>query len=346
MTTPDGSLQVIQSNAIMYEAFRRSVWLNASNRSLESMFDRALKAQVAVLGDSSTIQARTRAQLENEITYTTSDVTIKTLVKMFFNGFDSLAMADYRALQAGGRLESHLAMRLGKKLALHVDSQIAALIAGSTTLGDSSTRITYDTVDGSGNDNKIEVGTATTDFISRTFPYNPTNSSGKDVFADFEKAVKDAHLLLAEKDVVDGEFVGDYGGGQLALMLPLALARVLVDRIADKGELRMAGDVAGQAIQRRGIFGTSAYMGTAFGMADIVGTNSLPAPTGTTNWASYVLPSNGVLQAGFPLLAIDEAMFGQGNTKGAYVYRRTAVGEWYAGVLDPKHIVQITVHAD
>ena len=180
MTTLDAAANQIQSNAILYQAFRKSVWLNASNRMLEQYMSRALSVSVLELGDSSVVQDRTRAQLEEATTYTTSDVTETTFTKNYFNGFDSLSMADYRILEAGGKLESFIADRLGKKLALHVDDKIAGVVAGAT----------YDSVDGSGNDNLIAVDSART--LTRAFPHKPAGNNAQRQFAD---ALKDAHTL-------------------------------------------------------------------------------------------------------------------------------------------------------
>ena len=327
MATNVSSTNQIQSNAILYSAFRKSIWLNASNRQLEQYMNRALRVSVIDVADNSTVQDRTREQLEAEITYTTSDVTETTFEKNYFNGFDSLAMADYRVLEAGGRLESFISDRLGKKLALHVDDKIAGVVAG----------LTYDAVDGTGNDNLITV--ANQDTLARAFPHAPGRGATAANIAD---ALKDAHMLLAQKNLMDGEYVGDNGPSAFTALGSIPVIRQIADYLASETQLQDNARIGANAEQFRGIFGTAAYRGTYAGM-DLVATNSLGVPADSAPWSIYIVPTNSTLFCGFPMLEIDEAKFGQGNTSGAYVYRRTAVGEWLAGVGRPEHIIRINV---
>ena len=327
MTTTDANTQQVQSNLILYEAFRKSVWLNASNRALESYMSRALRVSVIEVGDSSVVQDRTREQLEEAITYTTSDVTETTFTKNYFNGYDSLAMADYRILEAGGKLDSYVSDRLGKKLALHVDDKIAGVVTGST----------YDSVDGTGRDNLITVDNR--DTIARAFPH----ATGRaDTAQNIASAFKDAHMLLASKDLIDGEYVGDNGPSAFIALGAIPIMRQVVDYLASETQLQDNSNIGMQAEKYRGIFGTAAYRGTYSGI-DLGWTNSLGVPADSAPWSVYILPTNSTLFCGFPMMQIDESKFGQGNTQGAYVYRRTAVGEWLAGIGRPEHIIRIDI---
>ena len=85
------------------------------------------------------------------MTYTTSAATKLDMTRMWFNAYDQVAISDMRTLATAGRLESYMAARLGRKVSQHIDGKIASYVAG----------LTYDTVDGSGNDNSLSYGTAT-----------------------------------------------------------------------------------------------------------------------------------------------------------------------------------------
>ena len=331
--TAAGVRQQRQLTAIIYEAFRRSTWVNVGNRSWESQMAGAHILQFLSLGDEGSVQDRTYTQLDGEVTYTTSAATKLDMTRMWFNAYDQVSISDMRTLATAGRLESYMAARLGRKVSQHIDGKIASYVAG----------LTYDTVDGSGNDNRLSYGTASSVFLTRAFPSAPSGTNAADIFVS---GIKDAHMLLKEKNAIDGEYEGDGGSSQLAFVCPVAVARMIADYLESKGSLVNRGDIAGQALVNRGIVGTSAYMGTAFGYADIVGTTSLARPTGTNDWNSYVVPTNGNLAVAVTPTDLDTAEFGQGNTKGAYVHRRTIVGSWGALALRPEHIVRVTILAD
>ena len=328
MATTVSNTNEIQSMAILYEAFRRSVWLNAANRSLEQYMARALRVSVVEVNDQSSVSDVTREQLEAPVTYTTSNVTEKTFEKKYFRGQAELAMADYRILEAGGRLESYTAEALGKKLALHVDDKIREHVAS----------LTFDIVDKSGNDNLITLASA--DTLKRTFPYTPGRGQ---TAANVASAFKDAHMLLSEKDLIGGEYIGDGGPSAFSALGPVAAIRQIADYLASETQLQDNSNVGRDAEQSRGIFGTGAYRGTYAGI-DLMATNSIPNASGSSGtWDIYILPTNSTLYAGFPMMMIDESKFGQGNTDGAFVYRRTAVGEYLVGTGRPESIVKIQI---
>ena len=329
--TADAVRQSRQLTAIIYEAFRRSVFVNVGNRRWESQMSGASKLEFLSLGDEGTVQDRTSAQLQAAVTYTTSAATKQTMTRKWFNAFDQLGMEDMRTLAIGGRLESYMAGRLGKKVAIHIDDKIGAIVAG----------LTYGLVSASGNKNSIVAGSGT-DNIARAFPSHPSTAKA---ITDLIAAIKDAHMLLKEKEAIDGEFEGDAYGSALALVCPVPIARVLVDYLESKGALQVRGDIAGQALVNRGILGTTAYQGSAFGFLDIVGTNALPRPTGTNDWDSYVIPTDGNLVVAVTPTELDIAEFGQGNTAGAYVHRRTIVGSYAALAVKPEHIIRVRMDA-
>ena len=154
-------------------------------------------------------------------------------------------------------------------------------------------------------------------------------------------------MLLAEKNVINGVTTGMGAGEMVAFECPVPIARILVDHLESEGSLLTQSDIAGAAIMDRAIGNRgAAYMGTAYGYARIDGTTSLPStPGGSAHFDSYVVPFAGPLQATILPSEIDEAMFGQGNTGGAYQYRRTVITKWGAVVLDPKHIIRVRATA-
>ena len=225
--TADAVRQSRQLTAIIYEAFRRSVFVNVGNRRWESQMSGASKLEFLSLGDEGTVQDRTSAQLQAAITYTTSAATKQTMTRKWFNAFDQLGMEDMRTLAIGGRLESYMAGRLGKKVAIHIDDKIGAIVAG----------LTYGLVSASGNKNSIVAGSGT-DNIARAFPSHPSTAKA---ITDLIDAIKDAHMLLKEKEAIDGEFEGDAYGSALALVCPVPIARVLVDYLESTGGAAGAG---------------------------------------------------------------------------------------------------------
>ena len=325
--TMTSALRVAQARSLLYEVFRRSVWLNVANRNWESDLANAFKVQIGVLDDSGTVQDRTKAQLEVGPTYSTSGVTNVEFSRAFIRAYDQIGMEDISTLGAGGALESFMAERLGRKTATQLDDKLAGVVAG----------VSYDTVNGAGNDNLIETG-SDSDTINAAFPHRGTTQAVE----DFVSALKDAHMLLAMDNVIGGEVIGSGLGSPAAAVMPIPLARLVADYLEDKGELLDRSSIAGQAVATRGILSNSAYMGTFAGL-DIVSTNSIAVPTAAANarWSSYVLPTNGTLVAALLPDAIDEARFGDGSTGGAYVMRRTVISKWGGAVVRPEHVIRV-----
>lgn len=325
MAAPVATTNTVQTNAILGESFRRTVWLNASNSRLDAAFSNALKQTMITVVDNSFVRDRTREQLEaGGVTWTSNEVTIQEFEKFYFDGGAQVPYADMRVLEAGGRLESHAGQILGKKLALHVDSKIAGAVTASANYT-------------SGRNNQVAAPDAST--ITRAFPHRV---AGNNADRNIVRAVKDAHLLLTDKDVMEAEWVGDNAPSAFSLMCNYPVARVLVDYLSDVGELRMKSDVAGQAETSRGIFGTTAYMGSFSGF-DIVSTNSIAKPGAGQDWKAYVVPTNSSIVAGFPMLKTVDKSWDKGTTNDAYVWQRHAIGEWYAGIVYPENIIEITV---
>ena len=326
--TMTSALRVAQARALLYQVFRRSVWLNVANRNWESDLANAFRVQIGVLDDSGTVEDRTKAQLEVGPTYSTSGVTNVEFQRSYIRAFDQLGMEDMSTLGAGGALESFMAERLGRKTATQLDDKLAGVVAG----------VAFDTIDGSGNDNDIPTGDDT-NVINATFPHRAATTQAME---DFVTALKDAHMLLAMDNVIGGEVVGTGLGSPAAAVMPIPLARLVADYLEDKGELLDRSSIAGQAVAARGILSNSAYMGTFAGL-DITATNSIAVPTAAANarWSCYVLPTNGTLVGALLPDAIDEGRFGDGSTGGAYVMRRTVISKWGGAVVRPEHVIRV-----
>ena len=333
MTTTAANSRTVFTRDLMYQVFRRSVWINICNRNWESDFAGASSVKIPdISAGAVSTETRTRTQLETGPTFSTSTITNVTLDEKFIRGYASIPMADIKSTGPGPTLESRIAEEMAIEMAIELDDRIAAAVAA----------LTFDEVNGSGNDNKVIAGTAGSVFIDRTAPYTPT---GTDAVKLVVNAVKLAHMYLFRKNVVAGLTLGAGEPSPLAVVLPPELCATVVDYLETTGELTDRASIAGQAGVSRGILGTAAYMGTYAG-ADFAASNSLAVPTGTNNWLFYILPTTSALAAAVEAPDIDEASYGQGNTAGAYVYRRTAISKYGIAALRPAHIFQAEVHSD
>ena len=327
--TATGALEIVQARDLAYEVFRQSRWLQLSASAFTDRLANAYTVQIGTLEEGGSVQNRTRAQLLTGPTYAVSGVTQITVSRKNIRAWEALDLDDYTALGVGPSLENYMSNRLGVRTAVHLDDELRGIVSG----------LTFDSVDGSGNDNDITAGSST-NHVNLAWPHDPTNAATTTALIN---AIKQAHMLLAIKNVVNGMSVGMGGAEMIAFMCPIPIAKMIVDYLESEGSLLTQNDIAGAAIIDRSI-GTrgGAYMGTAYGYAQIIGSNSCPIPT-SGNWFSYAVPYAGPLQATLLPGEVDEQRYGQGTTEGAYVYRRTVISKWGGVVLRPEHIIRVQV---
>ena len=326
--TATGALNVVQARDLAYEVFRRAMWLQLSSSAFTDALAAAYTVQIGTLEQGGAVQNRTRAQLQTGPTYAVSGVTQLAVSRKPIRAWESLDLDDYTALGVGPALEDYMSTRLGIRTAVHLDNELRGIVSG----------LTFDSVDGSGNDNDITAGAAA-DTVSRTFPYTPATTATAAAIA----AIKNAHMLLAIKNVVNGVATGMGGAEMIAFMCPIPVAKLIVDYLESEGSLLTQNDIAGAAIIDRSIGSRGgAYMGSAYGYARIIGSNSCPIPT-TGNFLCYAVPYAGPLQATILPGVVDEQRFGEGTTQGAYQYNRTVVSNWGGVVLNPAHIIRVQV---
>ena len=291
---------------VVRDVYSRSVWLNAADRNLHTGVTRVLNQSLAELYDASGLKKTTFEELVAATTY--PDSAERPFTRHTFNAFE--------AFNAGWAP----ADRFAKGLAMDIDNKIGAVVSG----------LDYDQVDGLDNDNDITAGHEPLGaelryvHLKRVFPWHADGS-----FSLVVRAVRDAVALLIDKGVLDGEHSNEYGPAAFCYIAPNPVAHAFAECVYDKLQIRNQGS---SEINRRGIFGTSGYLGTYQGLIDIAGTNSLPYPTadeGGQDWASYVIPTDATLLAGFTELA---------GTDGDDVS-----GEWFVGVPQPEHIIRVGI---
>ena len=319
---------------IVYEVYRRSTWLRAFYRNIDAMFQMSQTVVLADMNDNIQVDhPADQSALESKLARSTATLTDISTTRKLIRANAQINKMQEREAGAGPAMQANLNQKLAIKLALALDDKLAEFVAG----------LTYDTVNGSGNDNSLLKGTAGSIYVSRSFPYKPTGTNAVDLVIE---GLKDAHMLLAEKDCVSGETVGAGEAMPMCAKLPLGMARQVVDSLEKAGDLQYRTDIAAQAGADRGILSTSAYMGTWAGIMDIAGTTSLKTPTGTGNWTGYLFPTNGPISAAISEPDIADQDWDQGNTDGEYVHIREGISRWTAVATRNAHVVRIQVHAD
>ena len=325
-----GNPRTVFSNAILYEAYRRSVWLNVANRTWEEGLVNAKTVAIPDMTDNIAVDNPADADaLQTALTYKNATMAGINMVRGFVRAGAKIPMDLLDRAGGGAEAEAALATRMGVLIAQNIDEKIAAEVAGQT----------YDTVNGSGNDNSVPIGSAGSNFIATAFPYSASGT----ILKDMANALLNIKALLVTKGVVDGNLVGAGGGnGDAVAVLPTALAINLVKYLRDNGDLVTRESIAGQAAIEAGIASTTAFQGRYAGI-DIVASDATGVAKSNAAWMGYVTVAGGPLAAAAFAPRIDEQRFGDGTTAGLYEMRRTAVGAYAAKVTRPEHIVQLSV---
>ena len=325
-----GNARTVFSNAILYEAYRRSVWLNVANRTWEEGLANAKTVAIPDMTDNIAVDNPADSDaLQTALTYKNATFAGINMVRGFVRAGVKVPMDALTRAGGGAEAEAALATRMGALIAQNIDGKIAAEVAGQT----------YDTVNGTGNDNKLSIGAGGSNFIAVAFPYAASGTILK-LLAD---ALLNIKALLVTKGVVDGNLIGAGGGnGDAVAVLPTALAVNLVKYLRDEGELIGREGVGTQAAIEAGIASTTAFQGRYAGI-DIVASDATGVAASNATWKGYVTVAGGPLAAAAFAPVIDEQRFGDGTTAGLYEMRRTAVGAYAAKVTRPEHVVQLEV---
>lgn len=326
MATTNANLRQIFVRDIVYLTYRKSVWLNLFNRQWESESEMGWKTQFSKLTDNVTASKMSdRTSLETGPTFSTATVSLQDANPFYLRAHGQINLADTREAGPGPMLESRLAEVISTELALKMDDELASVVTGNT----------YSTA----NTNLLSTLGSSTNYIARAFPHKNATSAALPYVAN---AIAQAELQLRLKNVVNGQHIGPGQPSSLAAVMNPALASLLIDYLEDTGAIDQPGSAGRQAAQQAGILSNSAYMGR-YRTVDIVSTNSLAVPTGSANWEFYIIPTNSTCAAGVSVPDIDDARFGEGNTDGAYVWRRTVVQRGWGEVLRPAHLVKAVI---
>lgn len=228
---------------------------------------------------------------------------------------------------AGGRELDRIG---AQHLLASLNNRLNVLVAGTVS------GLTFDTVNGSGNDNQIVAGDAS-NFIASAFPYAETGKG----YETFAHAVIDAMVLLWDKNIIAGSSIGS--GAPLAqadVFCPSGLAKGLVRFLIDSGLGQPIGDRA--AVQGTIATGGGILAGT-WGTMRVVPTNATGVATSTKTWAAYVIPRGGVLQAAVLNTFVSPQRYEDGNLdtlENRFAYNT----RWAAAVPFPTRVIQITMH--
>ena len=325
-----GNARTVFSNAILYQAYRRSVWLNVANRTWEEGLANAKTVTIPDMTDNIAVDNPADADaLQTALTYKNATMAGINMVRGFVRAGARIPLDLLDRAGGGAEAEANLATRMGVLIAQNIDTKIAAEVAGQT----------YDTVNGSGNDNSIPIGAAGSNYIGVAFPYSANGT----ILKDLADALLNAKALLVTKGVVDGNLVGSgAGNGDAVAVLPTALAINLVKYLRDNGDLVTRESIAGQAAIEAGIASTTAFQGRYAGI-DIVASDATGVAKSNAAWNGYITVAGGPLAAAVFPPRIDEQRFGDGTTAGLYEMRRTAVGVYATEVTRPAHIIQLSV---
>ena len=239
----------------------------------------------------------------------------------------SYAILDTIEAAGGNELDRIGAQHLLATLNGRLNVLVAGVISG----------LTYDSVNGSGNDNQIAAGNAS-NFISPTFPYSETG----DGYEAIALAGIDAMTLLVDKNIINGGVTVGSGAPspQADWYLPSGLARGVVRYLIEKGLAQPIGDAA--AVRGSIANGAGVFQGT-WATFRIVPTNATGVATSGATWASYVIPRGGVLQAAVMQTFRSAMRYEDGNLdtlENKFVYNT----RWAAAVPFPTRVIQITMH--
>lgn len=333
MATADADLRIVFTRDIIYEVFRRSVWANVFNQSWasESMMAWLVRFSEFLNTDEvKTEEVANRTALETGPTFTTTVLDTTDATPFYLRGYAQLNKADLKQTGTGPVFQQRLIEVLSRKLAIELDDKLAAVITGGT----------YEAI-GTGNSNLIPHLGDDTDFVDRDFPHRASTTDALDYV---QSAMRDAELLLVQKNVLDGERVGPGAVGPISAMMNPALAAVLVDYLKEEGLIDLPMSAGRQALASSGVLGNTRYMGTVNNI-NIMATNSLAVPGTGADWDMYFIPTGSAAAAGIEVPEVDDAQYGEGNTGGAYVFRRTVVQKAWGKILRQAHIIKATIDA-
>ena len=330
----------LYSRDILYVLYRASRYLMLASRTWEEAFRRAKTVAIPVLTDNIAGDAPAdTSALETALALTTAKIAPKTFSRGFIRKGAQWNIEDEVETGGGAQLQMNLNERLGVELALEVDKAVAGVLAAAT----------YDTVNGSGNDNKLTIGAAGKDFIAPAFPYNATSQSttpamGKQI-ADM---LLNAKALLFDKDALAGDNQSVGSGGptaDLVFIAPSGVTLNLLRYVSTLDGFISRESIQGQALLEGGIASSRFFMGRWSGF-DIVTDNVIgqPKSDGSTPWDGYVIPSgsSAFTAAALPPRTSDRH-YDQGTTDGKAVGIRDAYCRWAASVLRPEHIINVEI---
>ena len=324
---------------ILYKQWRKNVWLNLCNRDSEAAFQMVNTINFIELADN--IQGdrpADRDALETALAYSTADLDVTKMERKWIRRNAALNLDDVISAGAGENLDARLNELLAGYMMVDIDDIISNEVFNvnyAAVSGDIET-------DGSKSvDNLLVLGDAT-NYVPATFPYEASTDEAMQLVFD---ALVNSSLLLAEKGLYDSNFVGSGAPqvGSCNTVMPFGLATQLVKWLVEKGALDLSASAGRQAAEGLGIFGTSAYMGTA-GDSNIIASRSVPRATAANPWAMYTfLPDSSVAGAiSPPILATRDAR--DGTTNGEFVRVRDGWQRCGGKVVRPGHVVKATIH--
>ena len=323
---------------LVTQVVANSIWMQAADpMAAQAVTENVKSVKIGDLTTNANVRLPADADaLATAPTFVNASMAEIEISREIIQGFGSFNKLQARQGIAGAMIDMAINSDIAQQMALQFDKKLRDEVAG----------LTYDTVNGAGNDNEITVGTAGSIYIGRAFPYTP---SGTGAAALAYEGMRQAGLLLADKKVSIPQgrvLFGQELGGLVAIM-PVPMADAVVTELGTKGLIRANTSVGLTTEQYRGIFGMEAYKGSAPLLnMEVLGDPSMPAPSGTDNWAFYVFPSSSLLKGAFAVIGESVTDYDENTTQHRYVRERDAIGLSGVKATRPAKFIKVIVEAD
>ena len=301
-----GNLKRLSANDIAYNVWQKNVMLNIANPAWRAVMASGAKTTNIPIftSNASADNPADRDALRTGITLSKANVTNKATTRTLVRGGGEIDKITIRESGGGPQMEAQLNAEVAQEVSENVDSVLMTAVSGNSWTNDT---------------NSFSFGSAT-DFVSRGSGEPSTDDASKLV----GKALKRVHRAMVRDNVIGGETTGKFPPSNSTAILPVELSAIVVDDLADQGVLQRPGDIAANAVTERGIIGTNAYQGRAYGI-DLVYSNGIEVPA-TGNWDFYVIPNGGTFAGTYEQWDIEDFDILEG---GGYLKRRYVWGATY-----------------
>ena len=335
-----GNLNRVISARIIYETFRRSIWMNIANRGWEAEFRQAWKGiipdiDITVTG---TEHADTEA-LEQPLSFTTSDISEIEIIRKLYTATGQVNARQVVESKAGGQIESKLIRQIAIDIAQKVDAEVSSLVKASSYTGGPTNGYQINCL--------ADDGTNGEGFTRAKVPVfraiGTSTVTEDEALEQFVETLAAARLYAQDLNLIGQEVIGPDMPSNLVCVTTPQQAYLLGKHFRRLGQELMPGSAGRQALANAGILSNSAYSGRVAEI-DIVSDQSLGVPSGNANYQSYIVPSRATVAAGMEIFRnnrYDPTLIDTGE----YVIRRVSSVAYWAKILRKAHLGRITLNA-